>query len=174
VKAKAVRTAQRLPMGARRLQHVERAGDVGLHKIPRPVDGTVHVAFGGKVHYRIRPVRGKDPVQCHAVADVSLFKAVEVRPRNRGHVFKAGGIGQRVKVHHLIPARDRQPHHRRPDEPCPPGDEQLHCAASQMKGELKSANGVASRSLSDRTGSLVRPQSMPRLFQCSAPSHSGA
>ncbi len=74
------------------------------------------MAFGGQMHHGIGVVQGKDAVQRRAVADVGLFKAVQVRSRDRGHIVQTGGIGQGVEVHHLMPARHGQPHDRRADE----------------------------------------------------------
>jgi hypothetical protein len=55
---------------------------------------------------------GEDPIQRGAVTNIRLFKGIERAVRHWCDIVEAGGIGQRVKVHHPVAARHRQPHHR--------------------------------------------------------------
>ena len=84
------------------------------------------MAFGSQMHDRVGLVLRQDSVQRRAVADIGLFKSVKRAIRDRGHVFKAGSIGQRIQIDDLMPARHGQPHHGRADEPCPTRYQQLH------------------------------------------------
>ena len=130
VKAEACRLALRRPIGARGLQHVVGAGDVGLDEIARPVDRPVDMGFGGQMHHRVGAVTRENPVQRGAVADIGLLEGIVRAVGDAGHVVQTGRIGQRIEVDHAMPPRDRQPHHRRSDEPGAAGDQQLHGAAS--------------------------------------------
>ena len=134
------------------------------------------MGFCGQMHHRIWAMGGKDAVQRGPVADIGLFKRIGVRARNRSDILKAGRIGQRVKVHHLMPARHGQPHHGGADKPSPPGHKDLHSTPSQMKGLSKLAKSGAAASLADKTGAPVRPQSIPMVgsSQRMPPSQSGA
>ena len=134
------------------------------------------MGFCGQMHHRIGAMGGEDAVKCGAVANIGLFKRVEVRARYRGDILKAGCIGQRVKVHHLMPTPYGQPHHGGSDKPGPPGHKDLHSTPSQMKGLSKPAKSGAAASLADKAGAPVRPQSIPMVgsSQRMAPSHSGA
>ena len=140
MKAEAFRAPGFRPVFARRLQHVVGAGDVGLDKIARPVNGAVHMAFRGQMHDHIRLPRRKDPSERRAVTDVCLFKHIARRVRDVFDIVEAGGIGQRVEVDHLMPARNRQPNNGGPDEPRASGHKYFHALSSQWKGLSKSLN----------------------------------
>ena len=118
---------------------------------------------------------GKDPAQGGQVADVGLLKGVIGAVRHRRDIVETGGIGQRVEVDDLMPARDGQPHDGRSDKTGTAGDEDLH-VLSIVKGLSKSARAGAAVSFSDKTGSVSPEigQSMPQLSHLTAPSHSGA
>ena len=84
------------------------------------------MALGGQVHDRIRRVRGEDPVEARAVADIGLFEGVKRALGGPGHVVETGGIGQRIEIDDRVPVRHRAPHHRRADEARAARDEDFH------------------------------------------------
>ena len=51
-------TWQRRPMGTRGLQQGKGAVDIGLDKITRAMDGTIHMAFSGKIDDGYRLILG--------------------------------------------------------------------------------------------------------------------
>jgi hypothetical protein len=114
------------PEGPRGLQEVEGADHVGLHEGRGAVDGAVHVALGGQVHHRTRPMLGQGAVERRPIQQVRPHEAVERGVRDRRHVGEVPGIGQRVEVDDLVPPRHGEPHDRRPDEPRPAGHQELH------------------------------------------------
>ena len=126
VKAEPLGPACGGPMAACGLEQGVGAGDVGLDEAARPVDGPIHMAFGGQMHDRIGAMVSQDAVHRGAVANISLFKGIKRAVRHGGQIIEAGGIGQLVDVHDMMPARHRQPHHGRADEPRPTCHEQLH------------------------------------------------
>ena len=171
VEAKSLGLALVRPVGAGGFQHVVGAVDVRLDERAGAVDRAVDVAFGGKVHHRVGPVPGKDAVQRRAVADVGMLERIAGAVSHRRHVRRVRGIGHRVQVHDLVPPRHRKAHHGRADEARPASHQNLHASFPEvgLKGDFQSSNGVAARSLSDRTGSAT-PQSMSTLSQRTAPS----
>ena len=50
---------QRTPVGPDRLQQLESAHDIGLHKCPGSVDGTIHMAFCCEMQDRAGLVLGE-------------------------------------------------------------------------------------------------------------------
>ncbi len=150
------------PIGTRGFEQVEGAKHIRLDEGRGAVDGAVDMAFCGEVHDRIGSMRLQHPVERGAVADVDLFERISGRVRHVRHVVEAGGIGQRVEVDHIVPARNGQPDHRGPDEPGAAGDEQLHADTSKAKGLSISDRRGAAASLSDSTGSPSRAQSMAK------------
>ena len=64
------------PVFARRLQHIKRAGDIGLDEIAGPVNRAVHMALGRQMHHHIGGMGGKDPVQGGAVPYIGLLKGI--------------------------------------------------------------------------------------------------
>ena len=67
-------------------------------------------------------VPGKGRNQRCVVANICLYKGVKWAVRHWGQIGQIGGIGQRIKVHHLMPTLHRQPHHGRADKPRPACD----------------------------------------------------
>src|SRR6056297_3410288 len=93
---------------------------------------------------------------------------------HRGDILKAGRIGERVEIDHVMAARHREAHDRRADETRTACDENLHTVPSHVKGLSKSLSGVAFASLSLSCGVPSKPQSIPQESQRMAPSDSGA
>ena len=81
------------PIGARGLQHMEGAHNIGFNERPRPVDRPVHMAFCREVHHRVGFVCGKDLIKACTITDVRLFKGVKWRVRDGFHILKTGCIG---------------------------------------------------------------------------------
>jgi len=88
------------------------------------------MALGGQMQHRVGRMGGKHPVEGRAVANISMHKAIERALGHAGDILKAGSIGQRIKVDHLMPSRNREPHHRRPDEPGPTRHQEPHAVTS--------------------------------------------
>jgi hypothetical protein len=78
------------------------------------------------MHDDIGMMHGKDPRKCGPVANIRLLEGVKGAACHLRHIGKAGGIGQRVKVHHLMATLHRQPHHSRADEACTACHEKFH------------------------------------------------
>ena len=113
-----IRFALRDPIGARGLEQIERADDIGFHEIGRSINRTVHMAFGGKMHDRIGFVTGKNRIQRFAIANIDLFKAVIRFVSDRSHIVQASGIGQRVQIDDVKTPLDRLSYNRGSDEAC--------------------------------------------------------
>ena len=99
---------QILPITAHRVQQVERAHDVRLNELPRPVDGAVHMALGRKVHHRARPVLGQQSRQQRRVADVALHEHIARVPVQTRQRLRVPRIGQLVQIQHRL-LRSREP-----------------------------------------------------------------
>ena len=69
-----------------RLQDMERPGDIGFDKGPRPVDRAVHMAFGGQMHDDIGIEFGECLFHRVAVANVRLGRMDAARTAN-AHKF---------------------------------------------------------------------------------------
>ena len=103
-------TALGHPIGSRRFQHIERAGDVRINEIGGAINRPVHMAFGGQMHHHIGLMGGKNPVQCGAVPNVSLFKHIAGGVRHARHIVQTGGIGQRIQIDDAVPRPHRMAH----------------------------------------------------------------
>ena len=75
---------QGLVVGAGGFQQRERAYDIGLDKFACAVNAAVHMAFGGKVHYRIGLMLGEDFIQRGAVANIGLHEGIALAVGNAG------------------------------------------------------------------------------------------
>ncbi len=64
------------PIGTRRFQQGVSAGNVGLDKLARTINGTIDMAFGGKVHHGVRLELGKGLLQGLPITDVDLRKSI--------------------------------------------------------------------------------------------------
>ena len=164
------------PIGARGLEQVTGAGDIGVDTGGRAVNRAVHMRFGGQMHDRIGAVGDEHPVERGAVADIGLLKMIARAFGDVGDVLKTGRVGQRVEIDYVVATRHGEAHHGRADEPCPASHQNLHAAPSQSNGLCKSARRGATASFSLRTEAAGSGQSMPisGSFHKSAPSLSGA
>ena len=66
------------PISARGFEQGEGAFHVRLDERARPVDASVHMAFGGEVQNRPRLMFGQERVEQRAIGDVALDEAVSV------------------------------------------------------------------------------------------------
>ena len=82
----------------------ERIGsdNVGLDKLPGAVNGTVHVAFGGKVHHVSGLKVGKNPVKGGFVANISFFKTETVGAGDFGKGLQISRVGEFVDHTHRV------------------------------------------------------------------------
>jgi hypothetical protein len=55
---------------------MERPDDVGLDELPRPIDRTIHMAFGRKVQDRIGLGASKQGTQSTASANIQLVEFI--------------------------------------------------------------------------------------------------
>ena len=122
MKAEPLGLARARPIGPRGLKQIIGAGDIGIDKIARAVDGTVHMGFSGQMHHHIGLMLRKCRVQHGAVADVHMGEMIKRAVRHRRQVFQASRIGQRIDIHHLMAPTDGQPHNRRANKTGPPCD----------------------------------------------------
>ena len=111
-------------MGARRLDQLAGADDVGLHEGRRPLDGAVDVRLGGAVDHPHRPLLAVEALDKYPVGDVSLD---EGEARVRRHVVEAAavaGVGQLVQDDDPRPrVRQNVAHEVRANEAGPPCDQ---------------------------------------------------
>src|SRR6266849_886765 len=73
---------------------------IGANKVIRPKDGTIHMAFRGKMHDRARLVKLQQSAQEFAIAHVSLYEAISRIGRNAEQVSWVAGVGQLVEVNY--------------------------------------------------------------------------
>jgi hypothetical protein len=86
------------PAAAARLQQIECADDVGLNKIGRAGDGTVHMGFGRQMQ-NMRDLMLLDYCQHGGfVAEVGFFKRVFGMPGDVLQIFQVAGVGQAIQV----------------------------------------------------------------------------
>ena len=118
-----------LPAG---LHHAPCAFDVGAHKRGAVLDAPVHVAFGGKVHYRVATrrdfiYRGIANVQSHKLESRIPCRAVEVSQIARVRQF-IGNDNARIRVF-----RQHVMNKIRPDEARSAGDENFHAVSLYLR-----------------------------------------
>ena len=113
-------------MPPRRFQEPEGAHDVGVQKVLRAVDGTVHVTLGGKMHDCGERVLGEEGSEQDRVGDVAVDKRVPataalVEISQGGAV---AGVGEFVEVDHpgFRSGRQGVPHKVRADKAGSAGD----------------------------------------------------
>ena len=120
------------------------------------------MALRGQVHHRIRLVRGKDPVERRPVANVRALEGIAVAAGDAVEVREVRRIGQRIEVDHLVPVRDRLPHHGRADEARAARHQNSHAFTPYSNGDTQSRNAGARLSLSESVSSPAdTPQSTP-------------
>ena len=66
------RLRQCRPVRARSFQQVEGAHHIGLDEFAGGMDRAVYMAFGGKMHYRLRLVFVEQACDQRAIADIAL------------------------------------------------------------------------------------------------------
>ena len=114
-------------MGAGSLQQHIGAHDIGLDEGAGAVDGAIHVGLGRQMHDHIRIDSLQQRLDRRGVADVSPGEAVMRMSRDafqRGERACVGELVQNMDV--MIGLVQQMPNQRRPDEPRPAGDHDLH------------------------------------------------
>ena len=115
------------------LQQVIGAEDVGVDEVAGAIDGAIHMAFRGEVHYGIREVLGKESGERGGIAEVVLDKrvmrifqiAVERREVSR--------VGEFVEVDHLVSGFIKDlPHKVGTNEASAAGDQDFHEMVVEM------------------------------------------
>ena len=91
---------QTTPVGTNRLQQSEGANHIGLNKVFRAMDGTIHMAFGRKVHHRTGLVLCQQLRQLLAIANISLYKDMAFVPIQACQIFQIARISQLVDIDH--------------------------------------------------------------------------
>lgn len=106
------------PISTNHFQQRVSSDDIGLDKGSGAINGTVDVAFRGKMHYCIRLVLGEDTFKRGTVADIHLFKSVTVVT---GYGFQGVQITCISELVHIDDAMrrfaDDMSDHRGTDEP---------------------------------------------------------
>ena len=118
---------QALPIQLGGLQQRQRTEHIGAGKGKRVLDAAIHMAFGSQMDDAVHPVLLHELAHAVEVANVGLDKGV-VRP-----VFHILQIGQIACISQLVHVDDviigilvdKQPHHMRPDETGPAGDDDV-------------------------------------------------
>ena len=124
---------QRAPVRERAFEQRQRADDVRLHELGRPVDRPVHVRFGGEIEDRGRLVLGKDAFDERAIADVAVHELVAFVVAKRRQRVEIPRVGQLVEIDDARPAlRERLEHEVRADETGAAGDEECFHAVPGM------------------------------------------
>src|SRR6185436_294038 len=97
-----------------------RADDICHGELPRRVDRTVHMAFGGDIddggEWRALPALLHDPFDKIPIADVTMDKSIGIGRCEIVKILPAAGIGQRVDVNDRMAAQHRQTNEIRPDK----------------------------------------------------------
>ncbi|MCY1460805.1 hypothetical protein D9M71_783930 [compost metagenome] len=73
---------QSTPITAGRFEQAVSADNIGLDKVRRPVDRTIHMGLGRQVHHRRGLELGKHRIQRSPVTDIHM---IEVIARRIGH-----------------------------------------------------------------------------------------
>ncbi len=95
-------TRQRAPVGASGFQQCERTLDVGTDEFARPLNRTIHMRLGGKMHHRPRAMLGQQGVHPRPVADVAAHEDMARIALKRGKIIQVAGIGQIVQIDHRL------------------------------------------------------------------------
>jgi hypothetical protein len=77
---------------------MEGAHDVGLDELTRPMDGAVHMALGGKVDDRARPVLGQQTRHQRRITDVALHEHMARVALQTRQGFQVASVGEFVEV----------------------------------------------------------------------------
>jgi len=78
-------------------------------------------------------MRGKNAIKRCSVTNVRMLESVKRAVGNCGHVLQASRIGQRIKVHHLVPALHSQPHYGRTNKASTACDKKFHRLSFELK-----------------------------------------
>ena len=100
METKPLGAALRGPIGARRLEQVRGAGDIGFDKGPRPVDRAVDVAFGREMHDAADLLFAQQRADQRLIADVAFDEAMVRR------AFDFFEAGQRARIGELVQGDD--------------------------------------------------------------------
>ncbi len=149
------------PVGPRRLEHRERAEDVGPDEGVAAGDRTVDVTLGGEVDDVVGPEALERRGDGAPIADVDFGEAIVRRVADGGERVEVAGIGELVEIEHVDALADEMPAKRRADEPGAAGD---HDLAHQSKSSVASPRRGQRRSLSESFApSGGSGQAMPML-----------
>src|ERR1700675_5172492 len=84
------------PMAARHLEHRISAKDIRLDKAARARDRTIHVAFGGEMHHRIRLELFKDGFYGVLVANIGVSEPIAWIAAHSAERIEIAGVCQFV------------------------------------------------------------------------------
>ncbi len=94
----ALRIGQVVPVGPGRLQQPEGADDIGLNKVFRTVNGTIHVRFGGEIDDGANRVFAQQVIDQFGIANVAFNEDMS-RVRGDGlQVLPVPRVGQFVQI----------------------------------------------------------------------------
>src|SRR6516162_2390002 len=106
------------------------SGDVGAQKCLGSQDGSIDVAFGGKVQDCHWPVFGEQPGDHRTIADVAFHEDMQRIALERGQVAKISGIGQQIEIDYwTVVLRNPMENEIRSDESCAARYEKRPCIA---------------------------------------------
>ncbi len=83
-------------------QQGEGAFHVGTHEIAGAVNGTIHMAFGRKVHDGPGLVLGQQTIHQGPVTDVAVHKNVARIILDGSQAFQIPGVGQGIQIDHRL------------------------------------------------------------------------
>jgi hypothetical protein len=108
-------------------EQVESANDVGLDKIARTGDGTIHMRLGGEVKNVGDCVLFKHPEHCRFVTQIDFFEPVLRMTFDRLEIRLMPGVGQTVQINQALNLRplDDVMDEVRTDESGAPGDQEI-------------------------------------------------
>jgi len=113
-------------ISARGFEQRVRSDDIGLDKCAGPVDGTVHMGFGGEVHHRIRFVFDHQARHRCEIANILLREAIAWIVRDHGDIVRIGRIGQLVDIQHVVARCNRPANHCGADKAGAAGNHKSH------------------------------------------------
>ena len=115
---------------------------VGLDEFPGAVNGTVNMAFGGKVHHMGRLKVSKNPVEGGFVADVGFFKTETVGVGNFSQGLQISCVGEFIDNTHTVGGVENNiADNSRADKTGTAGDDDFilfHCSTRSFQDKLPS------------------------------------
>ena len=115
-------------------QQHERAGDIGVHKIRRPVDRAVDMAFRRQMHHRIRLMRGKRRAHRRRIGNIRLHQKMARMAQRTLQRVLGGRIGHLVDIDDfMVAACNGAPDHGRADKAAAAGKKNFHASIKSSK-----------------------------------------